>query len=153
MRLVENHPLDLAPLAGLLADKDDLFLVWPAARHPFDPDQWAAALDPAAGNRDFLVHLDDRLVGHAALRTTPEEGVWAVSCLYLRPECRDRGLGGQLMAALEDFARRKLGARRLVLRVRTYNPRARACYEKVGFRTCATEDTLVLMAKELAGTE
>ena len=50
MRLVENIPLDTQVIASLISDREDLHLVWPKAKWPFDHDQWREVLDPDAGN-------------------------------------------------------------------------------------------------------
>lgn len=41
LTLHRTQARDLAPLARLLADPDDLALVNPQAAHPFDPGEWA----------------------------------------------------------------------------------------------------------------
>jgi len=50
---------------------------------------------------------------------------------------------------LEQYAREKLSAKRLVLITRTYNPGARKCYSKCGFREYSREVTLIRMSKVL----
>ncbi|MEE9508648.1 MAG: hypothetical protein V3V44_05100, partial [Anaerolineales bacterium] len=70
MRLVENIPLDTQVIASLISDREDLHLVWPKAKWPFDHDQWREVLDPDAGNKPFLVFEGEQLIGHAALRKT-----------------------------------------------------------------------------------
>ena len=147
LKLVENIPLDTRIVAGLIDDRDDLHLVWPLARWPFDHEQWQAVLDPQAGNKPFLVYHDERLIGHAALRKKEEPGVYAVSFLYLRPDLRSRGLGEQLIGMLERYALAKLNATNLILVARTYNPRAIKCYTKCGFREYGREGTLIKMSK------
>lgn len=47
IELVENHPLEPKRNAGMIADRKELFLVWPKASWPFDHAQWQEALDPA----------------------------------------------------------------------------------------------------------
>nr|HPR90205.1 hypothetical protein [Synergistaceae bacterium] len=49
LRLVENNPLNTEALARMIADPEDLHLVWPVAEYPFNHDQWRAELDPANG--------------------------------------------------------------------------------------------------------
>ena len=54
MKLVENIPLDTQIIAEMINDRDDLYLVWPAANWPFDHQQWREVLDPSEGNKSFL---------------------------------------------------------------------------------------------------
>jgi [ribosomal protein S18]-alanine N-acetyltransferase len=152
MSLQPNSPLDLATLGSLLADKQDLALVWPDARFPFDRDQWRATLTPRPGNRSFFVAGDGEIIGHAALLETEETGVLAVSYLYIRPEQRGQGLGHQLMMLIEAEAARITGTSALRLKVRTYNPRAAHLYEAAGYSPVQREDTLIIMRKQLKTT-
>ncbi|MGD8433068.1 MAG: GNAT family N-acetyltransferase [Syntrophobacterales bacterium] len=153
MRLVENIPLDTQVIAGLMSDRQDLHLVWPLAKWPFDHDQWREVLDPDAGNKPFLVYEGKQLIGHAALRKTEESGVYTVSYLYLLPELRSKGLGETMIGLLEQYAREKLSARKLILVARTYNPMALRCYSKCGFQEDSREETLIRMSKVLKRME
>lgn len=62
-----NSPLDLAALAAILPGTDDLLLVWPDAKRPFDPEQWRTALTARPHSKSYLVELAGEIVGHAAL--------------------------------------------------------------------------------------
>ena len=149
MRLVENIPLDTKIIANLIRDHDDLHLVWPKAKWPFNHLQWQKVLDPGAGHKPFLVYEDNQLIGHAAIRKTKEPGVYSLNFLYLLPHMRSRGLGAKMVGLLEQYARAELSAKKLVLVTRTYNPRARKCYAKCGFREYSREVTLIRMFKVL----
>jgi ribosomal-protein-alanine N-acetyltransferase len=80
-----------------------------------------------------------------------------INNLAVRPEFRNRGLGGALLAfALEDGERH--GAPRATLEVRRSNDAARRLYERFGFRLAGvrrdyyshpTEDALVLWREPL----
>jgi [ribosomal protein S18]-alanine N-acetyltransferase len=132
MKLVLNDPLNLDRLAALLVDQDELLLVWPEAKFPFDQEQWHERLASHPGNRSYFIAFDGEMIGHVALLATGEAQTLAVSYVFIDPQYRGRGLGMQLMALVEAEARR-LGARALRLRVRSYNPRARRVYEAAGF--------------------
>jgi ribosomal protein S18 acetylase RimI-like enzyme len=149
MKLLENIPLDTNIIAQLLKDPDDLYLVWPIAKFPFDHQQWYEVLDPETGNRPFLVYENGHLIGHAALRKMEAPHVYAVSFLYLLPHLRSRGLGAKMVACLEKYAKDKLQAPKLLLVVRTYNPAALKCYAKCGFAEYDREGTLIKMSKNL----
>jgi RimJ/RimL family protein N-acetyltransferase len=153
LELVENSPLDVAALGALISDRDDLRLVWPEARWPFDGDQWQEILDPGEGHVSFFVHRDGAVVGHAALRRTDEPRTYSVAFLYVRPALRSRGLGQRVVGLLDDYARTRLGAGKLNLHVRSYNERALKCYAKCGFTEESRDGTLITMSRELAGDE
>ena len=149
MRLVENLPLDTQTIASLISDREDLHLVWPVAKWPFDHNQWREVLDPEANNKPFLVFEGEQLIGHAALRKTEESDVYAVSFLYLLPQLRSKGLGEKMIGLLEHYAKEKLSAKKLILVTRTYNPKALKCYTKCGFKEYSREETLIRMSKVL----
>jgi RimJ/RimL family protein N-acetyltransferase len=150
LSLVPNRPLDLVTLGQLLADKDELFLVWPEAKSPFDAEQWRERLLARPGNRSYFVAHDGEIIGHAALQETDEPQVPAMSYLFIRSDRRGRGFGKQLIALLETEARKTPGVQAVKLRVRTYNPRAMHLYEAAGFAKAEQDGTLVVMRKRLA---
>jgi RimJ/RimL family protein N-acetyltransferase len=149
LSLIPNHPLDLVALGALLSDEDELSLVWPDAKVPFDPEQWRETLSSGPGSRSFFVANDGAIVGHAALLETDEPGVLAVSYLFIRPDQRDRGFGREMIALLEGEAKKVAGVTALRLRVRTYNPRAAHVYKSSGFTKSYQDGTLVIMRKPL----
>ncbi len=149
MKLVENNPLDTKAIADLITTKDDLHMVWPLAKYPFDNNQWKKVLDPAEGNKSFFFYAGNRCIGHGALRTTDNPGVYAVSFLYLIPAERGKGLGQKMIGMIEQYVHENLSASRLVLVVRTYNPKAIRCYLKGGFREDSRQGTLIRMSKYL----
>jgi ribosomal protein S18 acetylase RimI-like enzyme len=149
MRFVENIPLDTKVIASLISDRENLHLVWPLAKWPFDHDQWREVLDPDAGNNAFLVYEGKQLIGHAALRKTEESDVYTVSYLYLLPRLRSQGLGETMIGLVEQYAREKLSAKKLILVARTYNPMALRCYTKCGFKEYSREEALIRMSKVL----
>jgi ribosomal-protein-alanine N-acetyltransferase len=150
LTLKPNSPLDLLALGATLSSKDDLSLVWPDAKFPFDPGQWRAALTARAGSKSYFVALEGRTIGHGALLVTEEKGVLAVSYLYVLPDQRGRGFGHQLMTLLEAEAKKTGRASALRLRVRTYNPRAVHLYEACGFAPAERDGTLIVMRKNLS---
>ena len=149
MKLIENNPLDTRVIADLIADRDDLNLVWPLAKFPFDHEQWQEALDPEVGNKSFLVFEGNQRIGHAALRVTENPQTYMVSFLFLLPEIRSKGHGTNLVGLIEKYAGERLYAVKLILVARDYNPRAVKCYTKSGFKEYGREGTLIRMQKTI----
>jgi RimJ/RimL family protein N-acetyltransferase len=149
MKLVENIPLDTDIIAEMIGEPEDLRLVWPAARYPFDHRQWVEVLDPEKGNVPFLVVEGDKVIGHAALRKADEPHVYSINYLFILPHLRDRGSGMKIIGLMEEYARDRLSAEKLILVVRSYNPRALNCYTKCGFREYRREGTVIRMSKKL----
>lgn len=148
LSLAPNDPLDLLTLESLLSERDELFLVWPDARFPFDAAQWRETLSPT-GHGSYFVMFDGKTIGHAALLQTDEPQTLSVSYLYIRADQRGRGFGKELMAMLEAESR-VLGARSLRLRVRSYNPRASRVYEGADFVADHQDGSLIIMHKALS---
>lgn len=99
MQLVKNSSLDSSKIASLISTKDDLFLVWPIAKWPFDHRQWAEVLDPGKGNVSFIIREGSKSIGHAALLNKGVPDTYSVSFLYLLPDDRSQGVGRSMIAA------------------------------------------------------
>ena len=63
------------------------------ANHAGWPEQWRAALTARKGSKSYFVALGTQVIGHAALLATEDEGVLAVSYLYIHPDRRGKGMG------------------------------------------------------------
>jgi GNAT superfamily N-acetyltransferase len=79
----------------------------------------------------FVAYLEGEPVGCGAVRRI-EPGVAEIKRMYVVPAARGRGVGRQILDALEIEAR-KLGARRLVLETGPRQPEAIALYRGAGF--------------------
>lgn len=100
-------------------------------------DPPATFFSDRAGPADHLVaELDAQLVGY--VRVTPAypmpEGahVLAVHGLAVAPDARGHGVGGALLEATEEHARRR-GARKITLNVFATNAPARRLYARHGY--------------------
>jgi putative acetyltransferase len=86
----------------------------------------------ADGRGAFLVaYIAWKPVGCGAVRRI-EPAVAEIKRMYVAPEARGRGVGRQVLVALEAEARR-LGATRLVLETGPRQPEALALYSRAGF--------------------
>lgn len=123
-----------------LADDDGLVALDGAAADPgtfVSPPGDAPFFGAGTRPEDVLVaERDGRIVGYAKVRPpTPlpsNAHVQQVQGLAVHPSARGYGLGGRLLAAAVEEARRR-GARKLSLRVLGSNPRAQALYRAAGF--------------------
>jgi putative acetyltransferase len=82
----------------------------------------------------FVARVGDRAVAIGALRRHGD-GVGEVKRMYTRPEMQGRGVGGAILAGIEELARRE-GLTRLVLETGDRHPAAWRVYERVGFVRC-----------------
>lgn len=134
--------------------------VTPAPR--FSPDRpFFASCSPA----DVLVaELDGRVAGYARvaphLPLSSAAHVQELKALAVAPAAQGRGVGRALLYGARDLAIRR-GARTLLLRVLSSNPRAIALYRSAGYETAGVLRGLfrlegryvddVLMALDLTG--
>ena len=77
------------------------------------------------------------------LERAPEPGRLLMDGVFVREDARGLGIGSALLDALEDEAARR-GLSEVRLDVIDVNPRARALYERKGFRAIATTHTGIL---------
>jgi len=109
--------------------------------HAFDPDLAAAALQRItagdAAARFWLIELDGAVAGYLCVTTgfslEVGGGDFFLDELFVVPAARDAGVGRAALAFAETEAA-ALGARRLCLEVERANLRARALYERRGYR-------------------
>jgi putative acetyltransferase len=72
-------------------------------------------------------------LGMGALRR--HEGVGEVKRMFVKPEARGLGVGGAILARIEDLARQE-GLSRVVLETGSNFDAAKRVYERGGFQTC-----------------
>lgn len=97
-------------------------------------------------NTVFLIAEEDgRLLGYAGMYCTLEEG--EVTNVAVAPQERRRGVGGMLMEAIREEAKR-LGLERIILEVRVSNESAIRLYERQGFTKCGTRKGFYDFPKE-----
>lgn len=91
--------------------------------------------NPSLG-RVWLVYASDRPIGYVVLTlgfSLEYHGLDAfIDEIYLAPTYRGQGIGKQVLAFVENEARR-LGVKALHLEVERHNQRARSLYRRLGF--------------------
>jgi ribosomal protein S18 acetylase RimI-like enzyme len=95
-----------------------------------------------------IVVVGGQDVGLLAAEDEPHE-LWLVK-LYLLEDARGRGLGSALVRRVIDEADR--AGKGVRLRVLRSNPRAKALYERLGFRVVGEEPERFFMARPHAAT-
>lgn len=76
----------------------------------------------------------------AVLERQVEPGIFQMDGIFVHPEARGQGVGGALLEAVAQLARRQ-GARAIRLDVIDTNPRAEQLYRRVGFQPLRREYT------------
>jgi ribosomal protein S18 acetylase RimI-like enzyme len=147
---------DTAPLPVRLATATDapalVALVNSAYRGDSSRDGWTTEADLLGGQRvdlegmrtliargavdggaAVLVH-EDAVGITACVELEPEGERCYLGMLTIRPTLQSRGLGRGLLAAAEDFARRRFGAREMHMTVIVQRTELIAWYERRGYR-------------------
>ena len=149
LSLRRNAPFDLAPLARMLTDAEDLARVNPNAKHPFDPAEWSEKwLQEQDDASYYLVDESGAEVGFFALRVGVGPEVRQLVYVYVTPE--RRGGAGERLAALAQEAARELGALSIMLKAETDNETALRLYDKMGYEELGRRNGMATMRKDLA---
>ncbi len=148
LTLRRNAPFDLAPLAAILTDRDDLALVNPNAKHPFDPLEWQEKWLAEPDDESFYI-LDGagHEVGFFALRVGVGPEVRHLTYVFVTEEARG-GVGAR-MAELVEQAARELGALTVTLKVETDNAPALNAYLGAGYEELSRRGGMATMRLDL----
>ncbi|MEQ4210344.1 GNAT family N-acetyltransferase [Actinopolymorpha sp. B9G3] len=94
-------------------------------------ERWRGRLE-IPGSLNVVAVLDDQHVGMASGMPSPDLGVVELTSMWVGPTARGRGVGDELISAVEQWARTS-GARVLKLGVIPGNDFASALYRRNGF--------------------
>ncbi|MGX1309497.1 ribosomal-protein-alanine N-acetyltransferase [Amorphus suaedae] len=144
-----NAPSDLAPLARLLTEEDDLALVNPSAKFPFDPLEWREKwLNEPDDESFYLIDGDGREVGFFALRVGI--GPEVRHLVYVFIEEAARGGAGRQLTEMAEAAARDLGALSITLKAETDNEAAMRLYDGAGYEELGRRRGMATMRKDVA---
>jgi GNAT superfamily N-acetyltransferase len=115
-------------MEAMVSEMEELYELPPG--HGLGLSAPPADMSPPAGS--FVVIYDEgKPVAGGGLKRV-EDGVAELKRMYVAPAARGRGLGRQLLEALEDAAR-ELGYARVRLDFGARQPAAQAMYERSGY--------------------
>ncbi len=121
-----------------------------------DPKDYAELISPEQrGDRYFAVIRNGALMGYFCLEL---HGADLELGLGMKPSYTGQGNGRAFYQAIEDYLKEKQDVQRLILAVASFNKRAQALYQKVGFiktetflqETNGGEYEFIRMEKELS---
>jgi RimJ/RimL family protein N-acetyltransferase len=141
IELIPFTEADIDRLIGWIPSLESL-LLWTASSfgYPLTREHLQGHLRDSAARGDRLIYkavdVDRReAVGHIELGALdPRNRSLRIGRVLLDPAARGRGLGGEMMRAALTRSFDEHRAHRVELGVFDVNPRAIACYERVGFR-------------------
>ncbi len=151
MTLRPYKPEDSKIICSWVKDKKQLFQ-WSADRIGKWPLKWdelnESYKDTNPDNFIPLVAVDDNgaHVGHLFIRYPDETDRTQVrfGFVIISPKLRGKGNGKKMLELAIQYAKEKLQAEQITLGVFTNNPKARACYESVGFKPVSTRTVNIL---------
>lgn len=144
-----SHEVNLKVLQELFGETEDLELLWPKVKRPFDFEQWSGAFSSHKDNRSIIFFIEEnKRIGHVALLRN-QSGQLSICFVYLVPNKRGTGLAKQMLEISEKIAFETLNAKKLTLVVRDYNPKAYKLYLTSGYRETSRRDTAIYMEKDL----
>lgn len=125
------------------------FYASPAVLHRVPDEYHAALIEELETSREraeaFIILSGGDIAGYALTAKTfsHEAGgaVWWLEELYIRPEYRSKGLGGEYFSYIEQKAK-TAGVKRLRLEVEPANVRAGALYRRLGYEKFAYEQMI-----------
>jgi ribosomal protein S18 acetylase RimI-like enzyme len=103
-------------------------------------ERWRARLE-IPGSHNLVAVVDGRLIGMASGVPSDDHGVVELISMWVHPIARGRGIGDQLVGAVERWARR-VGADMLRLAVADGNEAAAALYRRNGFHRTGESDLM-----------
>lgn len=121
-------------------DYEKCSAIWNMSSHPEWAKKWYDEI--VSGNRMVFVYTDNgEFIGEGALvfengdldYTIPSQRIY-LSRMIVKPDCRNRGIGGIILDFLIEEAK-QLGYKEMSLGVDKANVGARHLYEKKGFNT------------------
>src|SRR3954452_15051287 len=124
--LPASDPTAAALLNAYAAEIESRFISRPASRVSTDPAEYASPTGSF-----LVVYEDGEPIACGGLRALPD-GAAEVKRMYVVPDARGRGVAAQLLARLEDEARR-LGYRRVRLATAAKLTEAQALYRGAGY--------------------
>jgi len=131
-RAASDHLAASELLAGFDRDVGELYPDWDPQRGPS-----AEPADFALPGGGFLVgYLQDTPVACGGVKALVPPDLGEIKRMYVVSGARGRGVGRELLGALEGLAR-DVGYRRLRLDTGAHQPHARNLYERVGYQMIA----------------
>jgi ribosomal-protein-alanine N-acetyltransferase len=99
-------------------------------------------------NREIYVSVDGSILGFIILNTKMGPFTGYIQTICVAPDARGRGVGSELVAFAEERIFRD--GPNVFLCVSSFNPRARALYERLGYETIGEiRDFLITGASEI----
>ncbi|MGH3507180.1 MAG: GNAT family N-acetyltransferase, partial [Nocardioidaceae bacterium] len=95
--------------------------------------QWSANSSPSGVGFSVVRRADNALVGRVALWGAEPPVPSATLGIYVAPEAQGQRLGADAMRVIVRFGFEEMGLHRVQLGVYSFNTRAIAAYEKLGF--------------------
>lgn len=136
----DYYPQDAVTILSWIPD-EKVFRQWSADKYkdyPAKPEDMNTFYEEMMhnGGRPFVFCDDDKVIGHFVLRPLTEEitPTVRIGFIIVDSSVRGKGYGRKMLEAAFDYAFVNYDCKRITLGVFENNPKAKKCYESVGFR-------------------
>lgn len=150
-KLIENVDLDMSFLKNTLDSEEEMSLVNPSARFPFEESYWLNFYKLENRKSYSLLYLDsNKVIAHAALQQNNEEnGIVHLCFVVLDKNYRGSGVSLKFLSEVEEFLKKNFAVDKYYLNVREFNIPAIRCYKKFGFTDYLKRESSFKMVKFL----
>lgn len=151
MNIVLNRKLDMSFLKNTLETAEEMSLVNPSAKFPFEEEYWFNFYNlPNRESYSLLLFDDEEVIGHAALQKNLEVKNVHLCFFVISKKHRGKGYAQKFLVKIEQYLKEYFDVNEYYLNVLKVNGIAIKCYEKFGFKDYKIEEDRIKMVKELA---
>lgn len=147
LEIVINEPFQAELIKHLYADRQDLELAHPKAKHPFCSKQWHDLITKDAENTSLVFKINQTVVGHTAFICNGEN--LYLCFVIIAREYRKQNLAQNMITQCEEFCRLNYPHEYLWLNVSKQNTNALRLYLSLGYKIDSESGNKTTMKKEL----
>ncbi len=130
---VENIVRDLSFFENTLKSNEEMQMVNPSAKVPFDKNDWLNFFELGNPTTSYLLKYNQKVIGHAALQLRKENMSLWLCWVLIEESYRGKGCAQALLSHTEGRVKSEFNLDEYYLNVRKNNKRAISFYERNGF--------------------
>ncbi len=147
---VVNNKIDLAFFENTLKSDEEIQMVNPSAKLPFDKAHWLNFFERGNPTTSYLLKYQGRTVGHTALQLKKEYNSLWLCWVLVAKDFRGTDCALKLLRHTEEHVKSDFQLEEYYLNVLVNNKRAISFYEKNGFVKILEDERIIQMRKILS---